>query len=84
MNNKLSRRRLMAAGAAAGLVGVPGLAGARASLTPRQSEGPFYPRQLPLDSDNDLVQVAGRARGAAGVWTNLQINGADGIVLGPF
>ena len=26
-------------------------------LTPRQTAGPFYPEQLPLDSDNDLLRV---------------------------
>ena len=31
-----------------------------ALLTPRQSAGPFYPPQLPLDDDNDLVHVAGQ------------------------
>jgi protocatechuate 3,4-dioxygenase beta subunit len=35
--------------------------------TPRQSAGPFYPLRLPLDSDADLVTVAGRGRPAAGV-----------------
>ena len=34
--------------------------------TPRQSRGPFYPVEIPLDSDNDLVSVAGRAKQAAG------------------
>jgi protocatechuate 3,4-dioxygenase beta subunit len=40
-------------------------------LTPRQSAGPFYPVQLPLDSDADLVQVAGRSRQAEGVVTHI-------------
>ena len=34
--------------------------------TPAQTEGPFYPLALPLDADNDLVQVVGRAQRAAG------------------
>ena len=25
--------------------------------TPRQTEGPFYPDRLPLDTDNDLIVV---------------------------
>ena len=29
------------------------------SPTPRQSAGPFYPEELPLDDDNDLTHVAG-------------------------
>ena len=42
--------------------------GLRAALipTPRQTPGPFYPRDLPLDSDNDLVSVAGRDKQAEG------------------
>jgi protocatechuate 3,4-dioxygenase beta subunit len=34
--------------------------------TPPQSRGPFYPLELPLDKDNDLVTVAGRAGVAKG------------------
>jgi protocatechuate 3,4-dioxygenase beta subunit len=34
--------------------------------TPPQSRGPFYPLQLPLDKDNDLVTVAGRSGVAKG------------------
>ncbi|MEQ8246122.1 MAG: protocatechuate 3,4-dioxygenase [Alphaproteobacteria bacterium] len=34
--------------------------------TPRQSTGPFYPESLPLDADNDLLQVVGRDRRGAG------------------
>ena len=39
-----------------------------APFTPRQSAGPFYPADLPLDDDNDLIHVAGEsvvARGQA-------------------
>ena len=39
--------------------------------TPRQTEGPFYPDKLPLDTDNDLVRVAGRPGTAAGEVTHL-------------
>ncbi|MET0964071.1 MAG: protocatechuate 3,4-dioxygenase [Noviherbaspirillum sp.] len=39
--------------------------------TPAQTEGPFYPDRLPLDQDNDLVRVAGRAGAAAGEITDL-------------
>ncbi len=34
--------------------------------TPPQSRGPFYPLQLPLDQDNDLVTVAGQSGMAKG------------------
>jgi len=39
------------------LLAVPGLYAQELALTPRQTEGPFYPDKLPLDTDNDLVVV---------------------------
>jgi protocatechuate 3,4-dioxygenase, beta subunit len=39
--------------------------------TPAQTPGPFYPKTLPLDADNDLVRIAGHAREAAGTITHL-------------
>lgn len=52
---------------AAGGLCRPGLLGAAAlPLTPRQTEGPFYPVEIPADSDANLVQVAGRPEQAAG------------------
>ncbi len=39
--------------------------------TPRQSEGPFYPRHFPADVDADLVQVAGQSGRAKGTVTYL-------------
>ena len=39
--------------------------------TPGQTRGPFYPSELPLDRDNDLVQVAGRPGTARGQVTNV-------------
>ena len=54
----LNRRRMLAAGAAA-LAARAGLARAQArSLqpTPSQTEGPFYPADLPADSDFDLLR----------------------------
>lgn len=39
--------------------------------TPRQTPGPFYPEQLPLDDDNDLTRVAGRDGVAEGRITDL-------------
>ena len=41
--------------------------------TPRSTEGPFYPRSLPADSDADLTRVAGRAGRAMG--TPLELSG---------
>jgi len=39
--------------------------------TPRQTEGPFYPDKLPLDTDNDLLIVNDRLTPAAGRITHL-------------
>jgi protocatechuate 3,4-dioxygenase, beta subunit len=63
------RRRILAAGAALAAVGaaIRSRAAAAALLpTPAQTRGPFYPLTLPLDSDNDLVRVAGQAASASG------------------
>jgi protocatechuate 3,4-dioxygenase beta subunit len=67
-----TRRRLLLG--AAGLLGataVPGWVGA-AVLTPRQSAGPFYPAELPLDDDNDLVHVDGQDAVAQGEIADLR------------
>lgn len=40
-------------------------------VTPKQTEGPFYPDRLPLDQDNDLVAIAGKNASAAGEITHL-------------
>ena len=37
------------------LLCVPGLMAEALSLTPYQTEGPFYPDKMPLDTDNDLI-----------------------------
>jgi protocatechuate 3,4-dioxygenase, beta subunit len=41
------------------------------SLTPRQTEGPFYPNRLPLDTDNDLIIVNDNITPAIGEITHL-------------
>ena len=70
-----TRRRLLGAGLSvvgALLAWRPTLAQALALLrTPSQSRGPFYPTEIPLDHDNDLVQVAGRPGLARGEITNV-------------
>ena len=65
---RAARRRLLAASVAGlALAGVPlaGRAQAR-TPTPRQTAGPFYPRDFPADDDNDLVSVKGQAGIAKG------------------
>lgn len=37
------------------------------TLTPSQTEGPYYPDHLPLDQDNDLVQIKDDKQAATGV-----------------
>lgn len=39
--------------------------------TPRQTEGPFYPDRLPLDTDNDLLILGDSLTPAIGEVTNL-------------
>jgi protocatechuate 3,4-dioxygenase beta subunit len=41
------------------------------TLTPRQTEGPFYPDHLPLDTDNDLLIVNDAITPAVGEITHL-------------
>ena len=67
------RRAMYAAAAftAADLFAVPGLFAEQLTLTPRQTEGPFYPDRLPLDTDNDLIIVGNSVTPAIGVVTHL-------------
>jgi len=51
------------------LVSVPGLFAEQLTLTPRQTEGPFYPDRLPLDTDNDLLIVNDAVAPAVGEVT---------------
>lgn len=57
------------------VLGSAAAASARAAAplvaTPSQTAGPFYPESLPLDSDNDLIHVAGRDGVARGTVTNV-------------
>ena len=56
MNTSLSRRTFFRTlGVSAALFTVPGAFAEALTLTPKQTEGPFYPDKLPLDTDNDLL-----------------------------
>lgn len=69
------RRRLLhwiGAAALMPLAPTPALADDR-PLTPRMTEGPFYPRHFPADVDGDLSRVTGRAHAAQG--TVLDVSG---------
>lgn len=62
------------------LVAVPGLFAEQLTLTPRQTEGPFYPDKLPLDTDNDLVVVNDSTTPAVGeiTWLGGRLLSATG------
>src|ERR1700693_6114672 len=75
MNPSMQRRRVLSwigAGALAPLAATPALAEERAP-TPRLTEGPFYPRTFPKDSDADLTRVEGHPATAEG--TLLDVSG---------
>lgn len=67
------RRQLLrsAAFGAAALYGAPGLFAEELVRTPAQTEGPFYPNHLPLDTDNDLLIVNDSITPAVGEITHL-------------
>jgi|ERR1700674_5845783 protocatechuate 3,4-dioxygenase, beta subunit len=74
MDNDIARRLwLKGAGIATGALFAPSVPAwaARLAATPAMTEGPFYPPQLPLDSDNDLTHVKGRTGVARGVVLDL-------------
>src|SRR4051812_29411894 len=51
------------------LFSVPGLFAEELFRTPPQTEGPFYPDKLPLDTDNDLIIVNDTSTPAMGEVT---------------
>ncbi len=68
MDRMTQRRRVlvwMGAAALAPLAATPALAD-DAPPTPRLTEGPFYPRSFPKDTDADLTRVEGHAARAMG------------------
>lgn len=70
--NVASRRDLlrgMAVGAA--FFTVPGAFAEELTRTPAQTEGPFYPDKLPLDTDNDLLVINDGITPAVGDITHL-------------
>ena len=68
----LPRRRLLSGltlGAAA--LFSPGVFAQELTRTPAQTEGPFYPNRLPLDTDNDLLLINDAITPAIGDVTHL-------------
>jgi protocatechuate 3,4-dioxygenase, beta subunit len=79
--NPVGRRgflQTLAAGSA--LFYVPGAFAEALVQTPKQTEGPFYPDKLPLDTDNDLITVNDSLTPAAGeiTWLSGRILDARG------
>ena len=65
------RRFLRGLGLGAALFTVPGAFAEALVRTPAQTEGPFYPDHLPLDTDNDLIIVNDGLTPAVGEITHL-------------
>lgn len=69
-----SRRRFLrtsSALAAFNFLTVPGLFAEELTKTPPQTEGPFYPDHLPLDTDNDLLVINDGINPGVGEITHL-------------
>jgi len=67
-----SRRRfLLNLSLGTAFVAVPGAFAEELIRTPQQTEGPFYPDKLPLDTDNDLLIINDTITPAIGEITHL-------------
>lgn len=75
-----SSRRQFVRNFALGAAGLwmPGAFAEALMQTPKQGEGPFYPVDLPLDTDNDLIIINDLAKPSLGEITHL-----SGRILGP-
>lgn len=78
MNFDLPRRRFLRQSFAFGsgvvtssLIWTPGAFAEQLTQTARQTEGPFYPDHLPLDTDNDLLIINDLLTPAVGEVTHL-------------
>lgn len=65
------RRFITRSGLALALFATPGAFAEELLRTPQQTEGPFYPDHLPLDTDNDLIVVNDGLTPAVGEITYL-------------
>jgi protocatechuate 3,4-dioxygenase beta subunit len=77
----LSRRRLLhSLLLSTGGVITQGIYAEALTLTPRMTEGPYYPDHLPLDQDNDLIRITDDKTGANGVVASFggRLLNADG------
>ncbi len=74
MNATSWTRRYFLGGLTAGAAAVlfkPGVFAQQLIQTPRQTEGPFYPDRMPLDTDNDLLIINDTITPAVGTITHL-------------
>src|SRR5437870_13338434 len=84
MKNKTDRRKffaqLGAAGLASAFMTVPGAFAQALTTTPEQTEGPYYPITLPLDTDNDLLVINSNITPAVGrvAYLSGRILGSNG------
>src|SRR5687767_10397285 len=74
--NLLYTRRYFFGSVAAGALGTaafltPGVFAEQLMQTPSQTEGPFYPNKMPLDTDNDLLIINDSITPAVGAITYL-------------
>src|SRR5918992_508806 len=76
----LNRLALGAGAAAAACWFAPGAFAEELTRTPAQTEGPFYPDRLPLDTDNDLLIINDEITPAVGevTWLSGRILDAKG------
>jgi len=74
------RRFLSRLAMGAVLFAAPGAFAEALTLTPQQTEGPFYPTRLPLDTDNDLLILNDSLTPAVGevTWLSGRILDAKG------
>jgi protocatechuate 3,4-dioxygenase beta subunit len=72
------RRFITRTGLALALFATPGAYAEELLRTPAQTEGPFYPDHLPLDTDNDLIVINDSLTPAVG-----EITYVSGRILGP-
>jgi protocatechuate 3,4-dioxygenase beta subunit len=83
-DTRCSRRALLAgAAASAAYFTVPGAFAEDLVRTPFQTEGPFYPDKLPLDTDNDLIVINDSLNPSVGeiTWLSGRILGSSGQPL---
>src|SRR5947208_15319354 len=74
LETMISRRAMLRGGLAFGAalaLFTPGVFAEQLALTPRLTEGPFYPDHLPLDQDNDLIIINNSLTPAVGEISHL-------------